>query len=138
MIGVIDMQRMRHLNLFSKITRISTKKSFKYNETIFYCVPGKLVSKAIGKGAINVKKIHEILNKKIKVIPSPNGIEDIKTFIQHIVEPVSFKNVVVGDIEVVLHAGSQSKAALIGRNRRRLLEMQQIVKDFFKKEFRVA
>ena len=31
-------------------------------------------------------------------------------------------------------AGKQSKAALIGRNRRRFLEMQKIIADYFVKE----
>jgi len=32
----------------------------------------------------------------------------------------------------------QNKAALIGRNRRRLLELQKIAKGFFNKELRIA
>ena len=39
--------------------------------------------------------------------------------------------------EIILNAGMQSKAALIGRNKRRLLEMQKIVHDFFGMEFRI-
>ena len=39
---------------------------------------------------------------------------------------------------LILTAGSQSKAALIGRNKRRLLELQRIAKDYFGKEFRIV
>jgi len=138
MISTIDMQHMRYINLFEKITRISTRFCFKYNETIFFCVPKHLMSKAIGKDAVNIRKISKILNKRIKVVAFPNGIDDLKTFIQAIVDPHTFKDVEIIENEVVLTAGSQSKAALIGRYKRRLLEMQRIVNDFFGKEFRIA
>jgi len=94
--------------------------------------------KAIGKGAINIKKLHEVLNKKIKVIPTPNGVEDAEEFIKRIIDPVIYKGMIINDSEIVINASMQSKAALIGRNKRRLLEMQKIVRDFFKRDFRVA
>ena len=52
--------------------------------------------------------------------------------------PFTFKEVETKDDEVVLTPGSQSKAALIGRNKRRLLEMQKIIQDFFKRDFRIV
>jgi len=137
MAGTIDMQLMRYLNLFEKITRVRTNDCFKYNETIFFCVPSPMMSKSIGKNAFNIKKLNEILNKKIKVISVPEGIEDIKIFVQNIVDPVTFKDIEVRGDEVILSASTQSKAALIGRNKRRLQEMQKIIRDFFSKEFKI-
>jgi len=96
------------------------------------------MSKAIGNGGRNIKRINEILGRKIKVIPMPIGIADAKIFIQNIVEPVTFKDLEIKGYELILNAGSQSKAALIGRNKRRLFEMQKIVKDFFGKNFRIV
>jgi NusA-like KH domain protein len=138
MTSVIEMQDMRYLNLFEQVTRVRTRFCFKYNETIFFCVQKELMSKSIGKNATNIRRINEILNKKIKVIPYPEGIEDIKDFIQNIVDPVNFKNVEISNSEVILSANTQSKAALIGRNKRRLFEMQKIIKDFFGKEFKIV
>jgi len=138
MVSTIDMQDMRHLNLFGKITKVSTRFCFKYNEAIVFCVPRKLISKAIGKGGKNIKQMNEILKKRIKVVAAPKGIQDAKSFIQAVVSPVNFKDLEVNGNEIVLTAGSQSKAALIGRNKRRLLEMKRIVKDFFGKEFRIV
>ena len=39
---------------------------------------------------------------------------------------------------IVLTAGSQSKAALIGRNRRREAELKQILKDTFNLELKIV
>ena len=130
------MQDMRYLNLFGKITGVNTRFCFRYNGTIFFSVPKFLVSKAIGDGGKNIRKIHEILGKKIKVIPSPEGIQDVRVFIESIISPFTIKNLEIRDNEIIV-TGGQSKAALIGRDKRRLLEMQKIIKDLFGKEFRV-
>ena len=137
MVNTIDMQDMRYLNLFGKITRISTRHCFKYNEALVFCVPRRLISQAFGENARNAKQMSQILGKRIKIIAIPNDVKDAKTFISAIVSPVTFKELNITPDEIILNAGSQSKAALIGRNKRRFLEMQKIVKDFFKREFRI-
>jgi len=138
MVQTIDMQGLRYLNLFSKITRIRTRYCFKYNETIFFCIPKNFISKAVGREGKNVRKISEILRKKIKIIVYPESIANIEQFIKSIVEPVKFNSIEIKDNEVILSAGKQSKAALIGRNKRRFLEMQKIIEDYFVKEFRIV
>ena len=132
------MQDMRYLNLFRRITKIHTRSCFKYNEAIIFCVPQRLVSKAVGEEGKNVKQISRILRKRIKIVPSPKGIQDAKKFIEAVISPTTFKDLEIKDNELIITAGSQNKAALIGRNKRRFLEMQRIVKDFFKKEFRIV
>ena|SRR3989344_3593236 len=138
MIGTIDMQHMRYINLFEKLSGVSTRYCFKYNETIFFCVPRSMISKAIGEAGRNVRQLSSILGKKIKIIPSPNGQEDIKTFIENIVAPVQFNDFRANENEVTVSGNTQTKASLIGRNKRRLLEMQEIIKNFFSKDFRVV
>lgn len=129
---------MRHLNLFSKITRVDTRFSFPYNETIVFCVPKHLVSKAIGENGKNSKQLNQILGKKIKIISVPEGIETAREFVKSIVEPLDFRDLEIKDQEIIIHAGSKNKAALIGREKRRFLEMKQIIRDFFKKELRIV
>ena len=135
--NVINMQDMRYLNLFSKITQVSTRFCFKYNEAIVFCVPKELVSKAIGENGNNVRRINEILGKRIKIVPSPRGLQDARKFMENIVSPVTFKNLEIVGNEIVITAGSQSKAALIGRDKRRLRELQKVAKDFFGMELRI-
>ena len=136
--NTIDMQHMRYLNLFSKITRVSTRFCFNYNEMIVFCVPKQLVSRALGERGKNLQEINKILGKKIRIIPIPKTVQHAKQFIEAIVHPVTFKNLEITEDEIVLTAGSQNKAALIGRNKRRLLEMQKIVRDFFRREYRIV
>ncbi len=138
MVNTINMQDMRYLNLFGKITRVNTRFCFKYNEWIVFCVPRTLMSKSIGEGGRNVKQLSQILDKKIKIIALPKGIGDANNFVKSIVSPVAFKDLEVKDNQIIVSAGTQSRAALIGRNKRRLLEMQKIIRDFFGKEFKIV
>ena len=68
----------------------------------------------------------------------PLGIQDAEKFIQSIINPVSFKEIEITDDQIIITAGSQNKAALLGRNKRRLLEMQKIVGDFFNREVKIV
>ena len=131
------MQDMRYLNLFSKVTNINTPYCIKYNNAIIFCIPKEFVMRAVGRDGENIRRLSEILGRRVRIIPSPRGLNDARGFIQTIVNPVTFKNLDINGNEIILTAGGQSKAALIGRNKRRLLEMQRIVKDYFGKEFRI-
>lgn len=69
----------------------------------------------------------------------PNGIQHVTPFIQAIVEPITFKSIEVKGNEVIINAGgTQSKAMLIGREKRRLLEMQTVIKNFFGMDYRIV
>ena len=138
MANTIDMEGLRHLQLFMNVTRIQTRYCFNYNNMIIFSVPKPMLSKAVGRDGANVKRISETLRKRVRIVASPNGEADLKKFIGSIVSPVTFNEVEIKNNEVILTAGSQTKAALIGRNKRRLLEMKKIVKDFFGKEFKIA
>ena len=124
------MQVMRYINLFEKISRVSTKNCFIYNNSIIFAVPERLVSKAVGKNGENVKKTGEILSKKIKIIPLLEEDGNIERFVMNIVEPVTFNRIDVKDGEAIITAGKQSKAALIGRNRIREEELANILKGY--------
>ena len=137
MVNTLDMRDLRYLNLFEKVTGIRTHYCFEYNNAVIFCVPRELVSTAIGPDVRNLRRISEIIKKRVKVIPIPKAPQDIRRFIELIVSPVTFKDLEVSEDEIILNAGSQSKAALIGRDKRRLIEMQKITKDFFKKDFRI-
>ncbi|MFH1503192.1 MAG: hypothetical protein ABIE36_00860 [Candidatus Diapherotrites archaeon] len=138
MVNTLNMQDLRYLDLFERITGVITRYCFQYNNAIIFSVPRNLISKSLGPDARNIRRMSEILKKRIKVVPFPKEVKDIKLFIEAVVSPVTFKSLEIFPNEIVLTAGMQSKAALIGRNRRRVIEMRSIVKDFFKRDFRIV
>lgn len=133
MAGVIDMQLMRYINLFAKTTKVQTTKVFVYNNQIVFAIPKSKISVAIGKGAVNIRKMNEILRKKIKVVamPTVDDNKEIGKFIEAVVAPVEFNSVEIQENSVVINAGRQSKAALIGRGRQREKELADVLKNFF-------
>lgn len=137
MANTINMQDLRHLNLFYKITRIRTRYCFSYNNMLMFCVPKSKISQALGKNGENLRKISEIVKKRIRILAQPRGIEDAENFIKAIISPVTFNSIEINQNEIIVNAGQQSKAALLGRNKRRLAEMQSIIKDFFGMDYKI-
>jgi NusA-like KH domain protein len=131
MVKTLDMQFIRYANLFEKVTNIRTNHCFEYNNMIVFAVPRIFVRKAIGLNNENLKKLSEILKKKIKIVAIPNGKEDIENFVSVIVSPVKFKAINIRDTDAIINANTQSKASLIGRNKVRLNEMQNILEQYF-------
>jgi len=138
MIKTIDMAHMRYINLFQKISHVSPQHCFIYNSAIILAVPESQLKKAMGDNGRNLKKMSEILGKKIKVVLVPDGIGDAEKFISTIVYPTEIKGIEIDGNTLVINAGSQNKAILIGRNKTRLEEMKKIVKGYFGKEVRIV
>jgi NusA-like KH domain protein len=131
MVKVLDMQFIRYANIFNKVTRLTTNHCFEYNHTIIFVVPRNLVMRAIGPNNMNLRRLSEIMGKKIKIVALPMGIEDIKNFVSIITYPVKFKNIEVKDGEAIISANLQSKASLIGKEKARLDEMEDILGQYF-------
>jgi len=133
MASIIDMQLMRYINLFSKTTKVQTTKVFVYNNQIVFAVPKSKVFMAIGKGASNIKRMNDILRRKIKVVvmPDVDSNEGISKFVEEVVAPIEFNKIEVRENLIVITAGRESKAALIGRNRSREKELEDVLKNFF-------
>ena len=79
-----------------------------------------------------------MLNKKVKVITLPRDSRDIKQFIQDIIKPLTFKSIEVNEKEVIIAStGIQNKAVLIGREKKRLIELQKAVEQYFNKKLKI-
>lgn len=132
------MRFIRYLNLFERICNVRTSSCFEYNSVIIFAVPAALVSRAIGENGNNAKHLREVLGKSIKIIAQPEGEDDTAKFILDIIEPLKFKEIQMNEQEITINAGSQYKAALIGRNKRRLEELKDIVNQYFNKDLKIV
>ena len=138
MTRTLDMQDLRYLNLFAQITQVNTRYFFEYNNMLVFCVPRKLIKKALGQNAENLKKMSGIIGKRIRVVAQPDGVEDAREFIERVVSPLTFSGLEITADEIIMNAGKMNKALLIGREKRRLNEMKSIIKYFFKMGFRIV
>lgn len=125
------MRSIRYSNLFFRITKIRSNHCFEYNNTIIFAVPRNLVMNAIGRDNINLEKLNRIIGKRIKIVAIPRGKEDIENFVSIITRPVKFKAIEIRGDEAIISANMQSKASLIGKNKTRLAEMENILEQYF-------
>lgn len=134
----INMQLMRYINLLNKIANVRTKKCFLYNNKIIFAVPSRFISRAIGPTGKNIKEIQHKLGKRVKIIKEADGINDAKRFVEDVVEPVGFVSFEVNENQIIITAGVRNKAALLGRHKRRYIELSKIVNDNFGKELKIV
>lgn len=131
MAKVIDMQFMRYINLFEKFSGVSTSDCFVYNGTLFFGVPKSKLFKAMGPKGKNLKKLSEVLRRRVRIIEIPSNDSGIKSFIINLIAPIEVNNVEVTDGEVTIYAAMQSRAMLIGRGRAREKELLEILNKTF-------
>jgi NusA-like KH domain protein len=131
MTKILNMQFIRYANIFNRVTRIRTNHCFEYNNAIVFAVPRKLVSRAIGPENSNLKRLSQVIGKKVKIVAIPKGVEDIENFVSVITYPVKFKGIDVKEGDAVINTSGQNKAILIGRNKVRLNEMQNVLGQYF-------
>ena len=136
--AIIDMKAMRYINLLDKVSHVKTNKCFQHNNSIFFAVDKRDVSRAIGIGAINTRIIQEKIGIKVKIIREPEGVSDLKRVVEDIVSPVIFKSIELKDNCVFITAGNnQSKASLIGRDKRRYEELKKVISDLFNFDLKI-
>ena len=138
MTKTIDMQHMRYINLFRKISRISPHHCFCYNNIIIFVVAKKSLRLAIGNESRNLRKLNQIIGRKVRVVIEPIGIEDAEQFVSTIIAPAEIKNIEIEGNSLIINAGGQNKAILIGRNKSRFEEMKKIIKEYFEKELKIV
>jgi NusA-like KH domain protein len=134
----LDLTIIRNLNLFEKITRIATDSCFIFSNTMFFAVPKGMVYRAVGKEGENVKRLSEILGRKVKIIELPEGGQNIARFIQDIIAPIQPKNIEVGEKEIIITAGRLNHAALVGRDKQKLGELKKVAEEYFGKTLRIV
>jgi len=140
MIKTFDMRFIRYINMFERVTRISPKHCFEYNNMLVFIVPHKFVMMAIGRNNSNLEELSRIFSKRIRVLAEPRDEKDMQNFILTLISPVKFDKLELKDGELTITSGGmESKAMLIGRNKVRLEELKDILKqNFGVKDVRIA
>jgi len=131
----IDMLFLQYMNYFEKILGIRTKHCFTYGNFIIFVVSKEFISQAIGIGGANVKKLAFKIRRKVRIVPAPDGIEDLESFVAAVISPVRFRNIKV-DVEnnekvVTIYATQEARAMIFGRKKQRLEELENILDDYF-------
>ena len=140
MIKTFDMRFIRYINMFERVTRVSPKHCFEYNNMLVFIVPAKFVMMAIGRNNSNLEQLSNIFSKRIRIIAEPRSSNDLQDFILRLISPVKFDKLELKEGELTITSGGmENKAMLIGRNKVRLEELKDILKQNFDvKDVRIA
>jgi transcription antitermination factor NusA-like protein len=100
-----------------------------------FVVPRIKVNEAIGRNNDNLKRLSSIILKRIRIIAEPKSENDVESFVSVLISPIQYKTLEIvkkdGAEELVITAGMESKAMLIGRNKTRLEELKNITEQYF-------
>ena len=122
-----DSEIMKLMTLFESMTRAKLKDCI-LNERLLFIVEGNEIGKAIGKKGSNIKRLENMLNKRIKVVEfSP----DVLQFIKNLLYPLQTSGIENNDDVIVIQADTKTKSLIIGRNQQNLKNLISIVKRFF-------
>ena len=135
-----DMALMHHIALFEQLTRAKLRDCFQdpVRNCLTFVVEQGEVGRALGKGAINLRRLEELLKKRVRIVEfADNPLQLIHNFIQ----PLQAKNI-ERDAEariVIAGADEQTNGRIIGRNAQNLRSLETNVRRYYPvKEIKVV
>ena len=124
----LDITLIQNLNLFTKLTALNAKNCFIYGNTMFFVVDHFSFQKAKERRDSSLRRLSFLLKKKVRIITLPDNVDK---FIQLITYPVKYNQLINENGYITIQAGQQAKASLIGRNHARVLELAEILKQYY-------
>jgi len=126
-----DINLMKFMQLFENLTRAKLKDCIS-NEHLIFIVQENEIGRAIGKGGSNVRRIEDLLKRKIKIVEFH---PDVRQFIRNFVLPLQVKDVnLENNLITITGFDTKTKGLLIGRERKNLENLKSVVRRYFKVE----
>jgi len=122
-----DSEIMKLMTLFESMTGAKLKDCI-LNERLLFIVEENEIGKAIGKKGSNIKRLENMLNKRIKVVEFN---QDVLQFIKNLLYPLQTSGIENNDDVIEIKSDTKTKSLIIGRNQQNLKNLISIVKRFF-------
>ena len=90
---VISSDTLRYIQIFEKVTRVRAKDCFEENNLMFYVVDKGNLGQAIGKESHRLRKLEEILKKKVKIVE----FDQKEKFIKNLFKPFVLTSLEIRD-----------------------------------------
>lgn len=132
---IYDEAIMKYINIVESLTNAKVKDCIN-NEKVIFIIEQNDIGKAIGKRGINIRKIEGILNKKVRMIEfNDNILQFIRNLTYpHQIDNVTQENGKENGIVFIKGNNVNARSLLIGRDRKNINELKDIVRRFFKIE----
>tara|TARA_Y100000310_G_C20275213_1_gene619888 strand:+ start:84 stop:470 length:387 start_codon:yes stop_codon:yes gene_type:complete len=121
---------MKYIILFENLTHVKVKDAYQRNGSLWFVIEKGGMFRAVGKNGERVKKIENMLKKKVKLVEYD---DDVCRFSSHLIYPVKAKNIEFSDGNLVFELNDvKSKGLLIGRERKNLKDLKEVLSRYFK------
>lgn len=126
---VLTIELIGLINTVEKITKAKVKDAFyDAHKTLIFVVAKGDIRKAVGKQGANVKRLGQMMKKRLKFIEFD---EDPAVFIKHCIYPLEV-SVNKEEGKVVLEAKDHlTKGKLLGRDKQNLESLKELVSKYF-------
>jgi len=131
-----DLETIRFINLFEKVTKSRVKDCFQNKERLVFIIIHGDIRKALGKDNVNISKMERLLNRKIKIVEfNP----EVLTFIRNLLMPLRVQDIRQEEnIVTITGPDTKTKGLMIGSKAQNLRATELIVNKYFQiKEIKV-
>jgi len=123
------MDEMKFMSLLEQLSGVAPKDLINEPERATFIVPEGSIARCIGKGGVVVKKLENLLKKKVKYVEYS---DQLIQFVKNVVAPLELANVEEENGVVTMHARDhQTRGLLIGRSASNLRFFETVVKRYF-------
>jgi NusA-like KH domain protein len=126
---VLDVDMLKCIGLFENVTHARVKDAFYFKEILTFMVLEGDMFKALGKNLSNLKRLEQMLQKRIKIIEyNP----DIIKFITNLLYPYKVAEIKQDEkIITITDPDMKTKGLIIGAKAQNLRAYESIVKKYF-------
>lgn len=133
---ILDQEAMGLSALFERMTHAKVIDCFQDEDILFFVVAAGEMGKALGKGAVNLRRAQQEFGRRVKIIEHQDNLVD---YVQKVIYPLRVEEILVEDNCVILKdSNKKTKGLLIGREGRNLQMLKRAVKRFFNVDVKVV
>lgn len=130
-----NIETINAMKLFEDFTKTKVIDCIIDENIIFVVEPGS-AREAIGKHGKNIKKLEYLTKRKLKIVEFN---DDVLTFCQNFLRPIKEYTISKDDQVVLIKPENyETKAIILGRNRKSIKRLQEVVNRYFKINIRVG
>lgn len=132
---IFDADTMKIISLFQSMTSAGVKDCIQNDDELIFIVNEGDIGKAIGKNAVNIKRLSYLMKRKIKIVEYSS---DLKSFVANFIMPFKAEISEEEGTITLKTTDSRAKGILIGRGGQNLRQLENNIKRHFQiKEIRV-
>jgi NusA-like KH domain protein len=125
---IYDADLLKYISLFESLTGAKVHDLIN-DESLTVIVEKGNMGLALGKHRKNLLRVENVFKKKIKVVEFD---DDVKKFIRNFVYPLRMMEISQDGKNIIIKGNdTKTKGLLIGRERRNLKRLVEVVKRFF-------